>query len=302
MLTAMRSAPTRWGDVYRAGLALVIGLLVAVASVACSNADEPTPAADSSTSPSAAPTSTVTSTEGLFDIGGRALYLTCAGAGQPTVVYLHGLGGSHANAGSIPRGLEQNARVCAYDRANVGRSDVQPEGHTAAGSVEDLHTLLQKAEVSGPYVLLGASFGGLLAVQYAGTYPEEVVGIVLLDAPLPGQELVDQLLPEDQRAALMAAGDQNAEKVDLLASLNESQAALGSLPDIPVTYLAARIPDLPQGWPEEAIAALIRQHQQAFVSRFSQGRFEVVDAPHAMEAVIPERIVAETQRVIELTQ
>jgi pimeloyl-ACP methyl ester carboxylesterase len=276
------------------------GLLALTVCAGCTGGDEATSPRPADTSVSASPTTEERT--GLIDIDGRSLYLSCTGQGTPTVVYLHGLGGTHANAGAILAELGTDVRVCTYDRANVGRSDQQVGRHTVADSAEDLRLLLDRAEIAGPYVLLGASFGGLLAIQYAAMYPDDVVGLVLLDAALPAHELVDQVVPENQRSALIAAGDENQERVDLYESSRETQAVLNSVPDVPVTYLAAAIPQFRDDWSQEAIDAVIRQHQQAFVGRFSQGRLEIVDAPHHMEPVIPDKIVAETRRVIQLAR
>jgi pimeloyl-ACP methyl ester carboxylesterase len=278
------------------------GVIAAVLCTACSGGSDPNVVR--SAVPSAASPSPTQNEEraGLVDIGGRSLYLACTGTGKPTVIYLHGLGGTHASAGAISPGLRNDVQVCTYDRANVGRSDQQEGQHTSTDSVDDLHLLLEKAEIEGPYVFLGASFGGLLALQYAGTYPQDVAGLVLLDAALPAFELINQLIPEAQRGGLIAAGNQNQERVDLYESVRLAQDTLGSVPDVPVTYLAARMPRLPAGWQQEHVETLVRQYQQGFINRFSQGRLEVVDAPHHMEPVIPDKIIAETRRVVELAR
>jgi pimeloyl-ACP methyl ester carboxylesterase len=80
-------------------------------------------------------------------------------------------------------------RVCAYDRPgtfldvdHLGRSTAVPMPRTAGDIVSDLHTLLHAAHVLGPYVFAAHSFGGIFARLYASTYPDEVVGMVLVDA------------------------------------------------------------------------------------------------------------------------
>ena len=89
-------------------------------------------------------------------------------------------------------GVAEFTRVCAYDRpgtyASIGeddfvsRSDPIAQPRTAPEVVADLHALLQAAEIPGPYVLAAHSLGGLFARLYASTYPDEVVGLVLVDA------------------------------------------------------------------------------------------------------------------------
>ncbi len=84
-----------------------------------------------------------------------------------------------------------------------GRFDVG--GHKVAGSiggkqlVTDLHTLLRKAGVKAPYVLLGASFGGVVAYAYAATYPQQVKGMPLLEAGFPTELKLEPLFPEKDR-------------------------------------------------------------------------------------------------------
>jgi pimeloyl-ACP methyl ester carboxylesterase len=149
---------------------------------------------------------------GRFDIGGRQLYLECRGTGSPTVVLEAGAGDRadiwstdlHQPAGSRPMVLPAVAgftRVCAYDRpgttaevvpdvspseAGAGflpsRSDPVPQPRTAEHAVADLHALLQAADIPGPYVLVGHSFGGLYVRLYAARDPDAVVGLVLVDA------------------------------------------------------------------------------------------------------------------------
>lgn len=254
-----------------------------------------------------APTSTTTAASAdnpstgsvSLDVGGHKLSMTCQGDGSPTVVYLHGMGGSKASAGTIPQLLADKQRVCAYDRPNgMGVSDPVDGPLTGNDSVRDLHALLAAADVRGPYVLLGASFGGLIADMYAATYPEDVTGMVLLDSPLPDTfkyELryippADRPKPDDWK--------ESPERMDELTTFRQAQALQGNEPKIPVTYLAAKRVELPPSYPRKEITAAERKLQRDFLARFSRGRLLLVDSPHFMEPAIPERIARETERVI----
>ncbi|MFN8593166.1 MAG: alpha/beta hydrolase [Thermomicrobiales bacterium] len=116
-----------------------------------------------------------------IDIGGRALHLVCQGEGAPTVILEAGRFPA-AEWAPVFTGVEQVTRVCRYDRANVDGSDPAPLPRTGADVVADLHALLEAAEVRGPYVLVGADLGGLYTRLYAATYPNDVAGMVLVDA------------------------------------------------------------------------------------------------------------------------
>ncbi len=142
---------------------------------------------------------------GEIEIGaGRKLYLRCAGRGQPTVILESGihdssdvwtLSDARPPAVGYPRvfsGVAHFTRVCMYDRpgtirytnppALTTRSSPAPMPRTLQSMVADLHALLHKARVPGPYLLVAHSYGGLIARYYAQRYPREAAGMVLVDA------------------------------------------------------------------------------------------------------------------------
>lgn len=126
----------------------------------------------------------------LVDIGGYRLHIYCTGeniAGNPTVILEQGLGGISTAWVRVQTEIAQTTRVCAYDRAGMGWSDPGPAPRDAEHIATELHRLLHNAGVPGPYILVGWSFGGLYVRMYAGQYPDEVAGMVLLDSSHPDQ-------------------------------------------------------------------------------------------------------------------
>ena len=121
----------------------------------------------------------------LYDVGGHRLHLQCTGTGSPTVVLESGLGGTSAGWTRITTELNQTTRVCAYDRAGQGWSDDVDTPQDALAIAADLHTLLARADESGPYVLVGHSAGGPYVMTFAAAYPDEIAGMVLLDSMSP---------------------------------------------------------------------------------------------------------------------
>ncbi|MFL6209048.1 MAG: alpha/beta fold hydrolase [Pyrinomonadaceae bacterium] len=122
----------------------------------------------------------------LLDVGGWRLHLNCTGeargASQPTVILEAGSGDFSVEWGLVQPGVARFARVCSYDRAGDGWSDLGPHPRTFHQIVYELHTLLDKAGVKRPLLLVGHSYGGWLVRLYTSTYPADVAGMVLVEA------------------------------------------------------------------------------------------------------------------------
>ena len=161
-------------------------------------------------------------------------------------------------------------------------------------TLADLHGLLEAAKIEPPYVLLGASFGGLFAYMYAVTYPKEVAGMVLLDASFPEELDLERYFPTDERWD-HSEWKVLEEQVDQLTAYQQAHALLGKEPAIPVTYLLAtpragpaHPPTRPSSWttsPDTSTGS-----PQASSTR--------CQSPHYMEAAVPERIAQELEKVI----
>jgi pimeloyl-ACP methyl ester carboxylesterase len=205
---------------------------------------------------------------GLVDIGGRSLYLMERGIGGPTVILESGFGNNadiwdtialapDSGEMAVLPGVAAFTSVCAYDRPgtvldadHLSRSDPVPMPRTAADAVADLHALLAAADVPGPYVLVGHSFGGIVVRLFAATYPDQVVGLVLVDAA--DEEMHDRLraaLTPEQWAAYAHLNNQvppdladypDLERVDLDTSFAQLQeaAATHPLPPLPLVVLS----------------------------------------------------------------
>jgi pimeloyl-ACP methyl ester carboxylesterase len=202
----------------------------------------------------------------LIDVGGgRRLYIRSAGAGGPTVILEPGLGESaRAMARWIAPDVARTTTVVVYDRAGHGRSDAEPAA--GADAARDLHVLLERAHVPGPYVLAGHSLGGMFALSYAHRYPAQVGGIVLLDSMHPhqhnafaGMDPLLALVPTIARTGLLNLlfdrkdGDPTAQARQVVRDVEEMPAELNraakltSLGNKPLIVLSAGTGSLP-GW------------------------------------------------------
>lgn len=123
----------------------------------------------------------------LVEVGNHRLHLFEQGSGSPTIVLEAGLMSSMLSWNPLQRELAKSYRVVSYDRAGLGWSDLGPMPRSSDRMVDELHTLLQRAGVPPPYVLVGHSFGGLTVPLFASRFPEETAGFVLLDPVAPGE-------------------------------------------------------------------------------------------------------------------
>ena len=121
----------------------------------------------------------------LVDVGDHQLFLSCTGSGEPTVILEPGLGETSAAWGLIAPTVAEHTRVCVYDRAGRGRSEPSPAAQNGDQIATDLHTLLDRAGITGPLVMAGHSLGGLYVLDYTARYPEQVAGMVLVDSTPP---------------------------------------------------------------------------------------------------------------------
>lgn len=106
------------------------------------------------------------------------------GSGRITVIFESGMSDSLEVWGSIPDSVATVARVFMYDRAGIGKSSVSLAERTIPNMISELRSLLKDQDIEPPYILAGHSLGGLITRYFAGNYPGEVKGLLLLD-PAP---------------------------------------------------------------------------------------------------------------------
>jgi len=123
----------------------------------------------------------------IVQVGGRKVHIHVMGEGSPTVVLESGMGASMLSWGLVQPLVAEFVRVVSYDRAGAGWSDLAQTPRTADTIAEELHTLLAEACIAGPYVLVGHSFGAYVLLAFTGHYPNEVQGMVLVDAIHPDE-------------------------------------------------------------------------------------------------------------------
>ena len=124
-----------------------------------------------------------------MDIGHRRLHLYTQGDGSPAVVLEAGIAASSLSWSHVQPRVAAFARTYSYDRAGLAWSDACTGPVTAARCADDLHRLLSAAELQGPFVLAGHSYGAFVLHVYASRHPDKVAGLVLVDPIYPEEWL-----------------------------------------------------------------------------------------------------------------
>jgi pimeloyl-ACP methyl ester carboxylesterase len=251
------------------------------------------------------------STGAKVDIGGRNLYIDCRGEGSPTVILEAGLTSDTTGWDDVIDPIARFTRVCAYDRANNGRSD-DVGLHSGDQSVTDLEKLLAAKKIDPPYVLVAWSFGGPISRLFAARHSDDVTGMVLVDTdPTAYRSEGDPFVPEDVREESYWASE-NDEKLDLDATLDlvREETTPGSFDDYPLVILTPSVPNSGNigeggspGLPGPRVPELDELYlrlQKEMTDLSSDSRIELVeDTGHCIQCDQPQVVIDAVREVVQ---
>lgn len=265
---------------------------------------------------------------GPVDVDGRKLYLECKGTGSPTVILISGYR-NDAEIWTTPPGpkitpvftaVSGFSRTCTYDRpgtildaTHLSRSDPLPMPRTAEAVAYELHDLLDAANIQGPYVLVAHSLGGLFSRLYASTYPNDVAGLVLVDA---WPEAMPKLLgPEQWTAYVKLSGPappglesyRDLEMVDFGAASErmEQTATQSPLYGLPLFVLSrakpvALPPNVPAEFSQAGFEAAWRKGQDELAALLPDARHVVAnESDHYIQIEQPDLVIDAVRQVVE---
>jgi pimeloyl-ACP methyl ester carboxylesterase len=170
-------------------------------------------------------------------LDGHNLRMLVAGHGDVTVVFENGFGGPLEHWSKVQPAVSRFARTVSYDRAGAGLSDKGPTPRDGRRIAAELHRALRLADIPPPYILVGHSLGGLYVRIFAGLYPDDVAGLVLVDPTQEGDDIRPSRLPE--LAALRDTVAQ-AQASALRAGMPVFLIDAVSTPDVPFSTEARR--------------------------------------------------------------
>lgn len=259
------------------------------------------------------------------------LYFHCIGEGSPTVLFDGGIADSSANWLAIAEAISTDNRSCVFDRAGYGMSDAGPSPRTTSTIVSELQIVLRRANIPGPYILVGHSFGGYTMQYFASRFPETVSGMVLVESSHPEQvERLKELdqLPGADRKSLIKLPDENPQEMSeqqrfwsfmnanrkaIYAQMQELRSFKQSadevlherdrFPDVPLAVLTRGKAQLPVVAGKHTLEE-VWQDMQFELSQLSSDSWQVVvqDSGHSIHLEAPHIVIENIQRVIEHSQ
>lgn len=247
----------------------------------------PTTLAETTTTTTVPDTTTTTEdpTKPTVEVNGARLAYNCWGTGSPTVVVELGLNQGVGRSATwfgwdkALEGISETNKVCIYGRRGVGGSEPPDSTVTTQDQVDDLQGLITALDLETPLVLVGQSIGGFNLRVFADQHPDEVVGLVFVDATDPG--IMEH---EPPPAAAIP------ERLDIVASA-EQVNPITDLGDLPVHVLTA-MKEAPDWWLEL---------QQILVGLSTNSLQVEVDSGHAIHVFRPQTIIDGVAWVVSQT-
>lgn len=239
----------------------------------------------------------------MVTVGKRQVHVLIEGHGGPTVILEAGFVNDLRSFDKVQPEIANLATVVSYDRAGLGLSEGSSGSRSGEQIAEDLHALLTDLQMRPPYVLVGHSAGGLYVRSFAHLYPNEVGGMVFVDAVLPSYlQWLEKNDPEHW-AQLVNIGMNSGEVVKaqwlgLQPTMDELRGR--PLPLVPIVVLVSDEPDLPFK-PPTAMPAFLRTQSQ-FARRIPHSRIEVIHAGHELPSLAPDCVLAAIEWVLRQTK
>lgn len=234
----------------------------------------------------------------LINVYDRRILFNKYRKNTPSVIFIAGLGDSHETWKKVQERIADETSTLSYDRASIGRSQDVAVSRTCCDLVEELFELVQALDVEKPYILVGHSFGGLVDRLYTSLYPQDICGMVLVDAAPEYKELAyEKVLPENLLAGNREYFENpmlNSEKIDKIQSYKQI-ADYSKESDIPLSIITRGLPDNNEdGWPSLEILKIEQSLQAEFQRLSTSSKFRIANrSGHYIHHDEPDIVIEE---------
>jgi pimeloyl-ACP methyl ester carboxylesterase len=257
----------------------------------------------------AAPAVLAAQFDGMVDVGPNKLHVVQMGEGPYTVVFEAGFGSDMGAWRKVAPEIAKKAKVLVYSRAGLGQSPARQYGMPLEESAAEFEQMLAAVKATGPFILVGHSYGAFLIRTYAARHPADVAGMVFVDPADEGIETVlkrldDKRVAIDRRALLLMTPPAMQDDLRLIQQImyKGSLPAMAALPDVPAVVLTSVRADAQADFFIETPQAvrIKRERHQAFFAQFSSGAHVVTaNSGHAIQLQEPELVSAAVEQVLD---
>ena len=236
------------------------------------------------------------------DVGGHSLNLLIGGQGTPAVIFEGGFGVGIASWSTVQKEVAAFAQTVSYDRAGLNQSQPGPKPRSAKTIAAELNAALKKAGVKPPYVLVGHSFGGVLVRVFADMYPQDVIGMVLIDpAQATFNDWIKKNLAErrkEEETQISKGPEGVRAEWESLDVAYEQARASKVRPGIQVTLISAT---QDESMPTEARKMWIQKHKE-WIASVPGGKHIIAEkSGHFVQAQDPPLVIEAIRQMVKTT-
>ncbi|MGP3779569.1 alpha/beta fold hydrolase [Halanaerobium saccharolyticum] len=242
--------------------------------------------------------------QGFHKINNHRIYCKHCQNGQPTVIFESGLGDDSSTWKEIQDEISSITSTFSYDRAGTGKSESRDGPKSGIDIVQDLTKIVDNRSLGPPYILVGHSFGGLLSRLFASINPENIAGMVLIDAAPVNKEVVfENILTGKQKEQIikyLKNPSLNSEKVDKIKTYKQILKHKKKF-DFPLTIIIRGLAKCyGPNWPEDKLLE-IEQELQLDYKQLSENSKTVIaeKSGHYIHKDQPELVINEIKEMVD---
>ncbi|MGM0446106.1 MAG: alpha/beta fold hydrolase [Bacillota bacterium] len=243
--------------------------------------------------------------ERYFNINNKKIYCKYNNNHHsPTVIFEAGLADNSKTFKNIQSEISKCFSTLSYDRAGLGKSKGDIKTRSGLELVSDFNMLLKKAPVGPPYILVSHSFGTLISRLFASIYPNQIVGMLLIDpSPENKEKYFNKILQNELKEKMTNYFNNpklNGEKIDKVKTYKEVKKHNKEF-DFPLTIISRGLPNCyGENWPEQKMLEIEQSLQVEIKNIAKDNRMITAEkSGHFIHIDQPELVIEEIKNLIE---